>query len=74
MAAPADQVVAHLLTLLPPLELLRIVELDEASRLSGLSRDSLTRDHAAKLIHLSRRRLGMRVCNALMINEVPAPT
>jgi hypothetical protein len=69
MATHADQVVDRLLKTLPSLELLRICELPEAARLSGLSRDSLVREHGDKVIRLSPRRLGMRVAHALMLRE-----
>jgi hypothetical protein len=71
VAMPTDQIVNHLLTLLPPLELLRICELSEAERLSGLSRDSLVREHRDKVIRLAPRRLGMRVAHALMLQDTP---
>ncbi len=49
------------------IELRRIVDLKEASRLSGLSVDTIKRRHADKIIDLSPRRRGMRVCDALML-------
>ena len=69
MAAAADQVVDRLLALLPPLELLRIAEMSEASRLAGLSGDTLEREHPDKIVRLSKRRKGMRVAHALMLRE-----
>jgi hypothetical protein len=54
---------------LSPTELARIVPLAEASRLSGLSEDSLRRHYRDKLIVLSERRLGMRVRDALFLND-----
>ena len=59
----------------PPLEpvyrveLQRIVDLKEASRLSGLSVDSIKRHHGDKIIDLSPRRRGMRVRDALMLTD-----
>jgi hypothetical protein len=50
-----------------PVELARIAPLDEASRLSSLSEDSLLRHHADKLVRPSPRRIGMRVGDALML-------
>jgi hypothetical protein len=50
-------------------ERFRIVPLAEAARLAGMSEDSLRRHHASKVIRLSPRRLGMRVCDALMLTE-----
>jgi hypothetical protein len=70
MSSPPDQAIARLLTLMPPLELLRIVELEEAGRLSGLSTDTLVRSHPDKIVKLSPRRNGMRVAHALMLGEV----
>lgn len=54
---------------LGPLELERIVTLREASRLSSESVDTLKRRHTSKLVKLSPRRLGMRVRDALMLNQ-----
>jgi hypothetical protein len=51
------------------LELERIAPLSEAAHLSGLSEDSLRRNHKDKLIVLGPRRLGMRVRHALMLHE-----
>jgi hypothetical protein len=50
-----------------PVELLRIVEPDEAERLSSVSWDTLKRDHPEKIIRLSTRRVGMRVGDALLL-------
>jgi hypothetical protein len=66
----ADQVVARLLTMVPPIDLLRIVEMEEAERLSSLSVDTLLREHADKVMKLSSRRNGMRVVHALMLREI----
>ncbi len=41
----------------------------EASRLSGLSPDSLRRHHGDRIVKLSPRRSGMRVIDALMIQQ-----
>jgi hypothetical protein len=57
------------LTQLSPLELNRIVSLDEASRLSSLSTDNLRENHADKIIPLSPKRYGMRVGHALMLGR-----
>jgi hypothetical protein len=51
------------------LELNRIASLQEASRLSGLSPDSLRRHHGHRIVKLSPRRSGMRVIDALMIQQ-----
>jgi hypothetical protein len=50
-----------------PTELQRIASLEEASRLSGLSKDTLKRHHGDKIIQMSLRRLGMRVGHALQL-------
>ena len=54
---------------IPPLELLRIAPVDECERLSGLSQDTLAREHSDKIKRLSKRRNGMRVLDALMLSE-----
>jgi hypothetical protein len=52
-------------------ELHRVVDLKEASRLSGLSVDTIKRHHRDKVIDLSPRRRGMRVRDALMLARPP---
>jgi hypothetical protein len=52
-----------------PIELLRISAPPEAEKLSSLSWDSLLRNHSDKIVHLSKRRVGMRVGHALMLNS-----
>jgi hypothetical protein len=54
---------------LSPLELERIVSLDEAARLRGVSADTLRRHDRDKFIQLSPRRLGMRVRDALGLGK-----
>ena len=54
---------------LPILERLRIARMSEASRLSGLSEDTLRREHSEKIIKLSKRANGMRVGDALMLAQ-----
>jgi hypothetical protein len=44
------------------------VDLKEASRLSGLSIDSIKRHHKDKIIELSPRRRGMRIGAALSLS------
>ena len=68
MSTASDDPIPRLLALLPPLELLRIAPMDEAEQLSGLSQDTLRRDHSDKILKLSPRRCGMRVAHALMLN------
>jgi hypothetical protein len=52
---------------LSSLELARIISIDEAARLSSLSKDTLARNYRDKFILLSQRRYGMRVSDALML-------
>jgi hypothetical protein len=52
---------------LPLVERLRIVSLQEAARLAGVSEESLRRNHKEKLIRLGPRRVGMRQGDALML-------
>jgi hypothetical protein len=47
----------------------RIVSLDEASRLSSLSKDTLREKFAQKLVKLSPKRHGMRLGHALMLGR-----
>ena len=49
-----------------PVELLRIVKPEEAERLSSLSWDTITREHSDKIMHLSDRRVGMRVVDLML--------
>lgn len=67
---PADTFPAELLKW--PIELLRIAEPDEAERLSSLSWDTILRNHADKIVHLSKRRVGLRVGHALMLSNKKA--
>jgi hypothetical protein len=53
---------------IPP-ELDRIIPIQEAYRLSGLSPDSWRRNHPDKIIKLSPRRIGIRLRDALMLNK-----
>jgi hypothetical protein len=52
-----------------PLELLRIVGPDEVEELSGLSWDTIKRNHPDKILHPSKRRVGMRVGHALTLSN-----
>jgi hypothetical protein len=52
-------------------ELQRVINLKEASRLSGLSVDTIRRRHSDKIIDLSPRRRGMRIRDALMLAQHP---
>jgi hypothetical protein len=59
--------VTRLLQLLTPTELLGMVTMAEAERLSTLSEDTLRREHSDKVHKLSKRRSGMRRVDALML-------
>ena len=50
-------------------ELQRVVPLKEACRLLNLSRDTIKRQFADKIIKLSPRRYGMRLGDALKLND-----
>jgi hypothetical protein len=65
----ADSVVARLLALMTPLELLRVAEMRECEHLSGASAETLQREYPDLIIHISKRRIGMRVAHALMLRE-----
>jgi hypothetical protein len=47
----------------------RIIPLQEAQKLSGLSPDSWKRNHPEKIIKLSPRRVGIRLRDALMLGK-----
>ena len=68
MSANTNDLLLRLIQLLPPLELLRIAAMPEAEHLSSLSEDTLIREHPDKVVKLSKRRNGMRVVHALMLN------
>ena len=51
------------------LELDQIVTLQEAIRISSMSRDTWKRHHWDKVVELSPRRLGVRLRDALMIRQ-----
>ena len=50
-------------------ELDRIISLQEAEKISTLSPDSWKRNHPDKIVKLARRRLGVRLRHALMLDE-----
>ena len=54
---------------LSKLERERIAPLSEAARLRGVSEDSLKRNDKTKILQLGPRRLGMRVKDALMLED-----
>ena len=55
--------------LLTPIELLRVVPMPEAERLSSLSEDTIIRRYPDKVVKLSKRRNGMRQIDALMLGS-----
>jgi hypothetical protein len=52
-----------------PLEWLRVATPEEAEQLSSLSWKTIKREHADKIVHLSKRRDGMRVGDCLMLAD-----
>jgi hypothetical protein len=52
---------------LSPLEALRIAPLEEAAQLAGVSVMTLKRRFSDRIIQITLRRQGMRVCDALML-------
>jgi hypothetical protein len=52
------------------LELKRIAPLSEVAKLTGLSVDTIRRNHRDRIIKLSPRRVGMRIEDALLLSEV----
>ena len=65
-----DDIIAAILARMEPIQLLRIAPMLECEKLSSLSEDTLAREHADKIIHLSARRKGMRVIHALLLGEM----
>jgi hypothetical protein len=56
------------------LELKRIAPLSEVARLTGLSVDTIRRNHRDRIIKLSPRRVGMRIEDALMLSQPRSTT
>jgi hypothetical protein len=54
---------------LTPLDLMRVISIAEAERLSSLSADIWYREHSDKLIQLSKRRIGVRLRDALFLSK-----
>lgn len=54
-------------------ELDRIVSLQQAARLMGISADTIRRRHPDKILRPSPRRQGMRLRDALMLADESAP-
>jgi hypothetical protein len=55
------------IALTPELEQARIITLDEAARLSSISKDGWKRHHRDKIIKLSPRRVGVKLADVLAI-------
>jgi hypothetical protein len=55
----------------PEQELRKILPLEQVAEITNLSPDTLKRRHAALILRLSPRRLGMRLADALAIGERP---
>jgi hypothetical protein len=55
----------------PEIELRKILPLEQAAEITNLSPDTLKRRHAALILKLSPRRLGMRLSDVLSIGERP---
>jgi hypothetical protein len=51
------------------LELERVLALGEVERITGISKDTLQRHHADKIVRLSPRRRGMKLRDALAITK-----
>jgi hypothetical protein len=60
---------AEILEGISAVERARIVPIAEAARLSGMSEDTLRRHYRDKLIQLTPHRLGMRLRDALLLND-----
>ncbi len=50
-----------------PMDWLRIADPPEAEHLSSMDWDTIKRNHADKIVQLSKRRVGIRVGHALML-------
>jgi hypothetical protein len=56
----------------PELELNRIVSLEEAAKLRGVSKDTIKRRYPEIIIKLSPRRVGVRLRDALALGDESA--
>jgi hypothetical protein len=65
----SDKIEQFELPQLSALELNRIVVMDEAARLSSLSKDALQENYGELIVQLSPKRRGMRVGHALMLRK-----
>jgi len=70
--------VAALLGELPPAELvrelLRVAPMAEVEHLTSLSQDTIKREYGHLIVHLSERRTGMRVGDALTVGRTRTQT
>ena len=53
----------------PDLELLRVLPVEQAAEIAGISKDTLRRNHPEIIIKLSTRRVGVRLRDALAIGR-----
>jgi hypothetical protein len=60
---------SNLVQLSPERELDRIISMEQAAAVSGLSADTLKRRYSDKIIKLSPRRIGMRLRDALLLAD-----
>jgi hypothetical protein len=60
--------VKTLIDQMPLVERLRIVNMSEAVRLSGMSEDNLRRHYSDRFVRMSPKRVGMRIMDCLMLN------
>jgi hypothetical protein len=58
----------------PAFELDRMISIDEAAALAGLSRDSIRKHHRHLIRRLSPGRIGLRVRDVLAIGNCDKPT
>jgi hypothetical protein len=72
-AATSNPIVADLLRSMTPLDLLRVISLNEAARVTGLSRWTLAKRHSGKIVRISEARIGIRMADVLAITLAAAP-
>jgi hypothetical protein len=65
MPAPTN----NYIELSPLLELERIITLEQAAEISGISPDTWRRRYPEKIIRLSPRRVGVKLKHALMLQQ-----
>jgi hypothetical protein len=55
---------------LSPLELARVITLNEAAKLNGVSTDTVYREYRDLIVRVSAKRVGMRMRDALMLPKI----